>query len=155
VDTARRILILLGIAGLLGATANAISPRGLSWTRPLGRGVAAQAADAGMFPVELGSIKRLLRDRSVVFVDSRPRDEFDTGHLPGAVSLPWAEVEAGGVFTRPVLPRDRPLVIYCANEFCESALRLGMALKGDHANVAVFVDGYEAWWNAGGADEQK
>jgi len=56
----KRVLLLLAIAAVLGATANAISPRGLSWTRPLGRGVGPQVTRAGLVPVDLASMKNLV-----------------------------------------------------------------------------------------------
>ena len=53
------------------------------------------------------------------------------------------------------LPAARPIVAYCANEFCESSLRLGERLKkSGYRDVGVLIDGYDAWWNAGGAVEQ-
>lgn len=151
-DSVRRILILVALAGLLGASANAISPRGLSWSRPLGRGVSAQVADAGLAPVGLKDVRALLQDRAIVFIDSRPREDFANGRLPGAKNIPWKEIEDGG--PPPALPKGR-LVLYCANEFCESSLRLGELLrKQGHRDVAVFIEGFEAWWNAGGAVDQ-
>jgi len=147
----RRIAALLGAALVLAVAGNAVSPRGLSWTEPLGRGLRAQAAEAGLIPVDLAVVRERLKDSGFLFVDARPREEYETGHLPGAVPLPWREIEAGGV-PSPLPPRDRPLVVYCANEFCESSLRLGMWLRGrGYSDVALFVDGYEAWWNAGGS----
>lgn len=151
-ETSRRILILLALAGILAASANAVSPRGLSWSRPLGRGNAAQVADAGLVPVDLKSLSSLLQDRSILVLDSRTREEFAVGRLPGAKNVPWKEIEDGAVL--PIPPARRYLV-YCANEFCESSLRLGELLrKQGHRDVAVFVDGFEAWWNAGGAVDQ-
>ena len=140
----KRILLLLAVAVVLGATANAISPRGLSWTRPLGRGVAGQAADAGLVPIDLPSVKKLLG--SVLLLDARTAEDFAIGRLPGAVL--W---KSGG----PLPPRDKPIVVYCANEFCEQAVDVGRELKkAGFPDVAVFVDGYEAWWNAGGSVDQ-
>ena len=82
----------------------------------------------------------------MIVLDSRPREEFAIGRLPGAKSLPWAEVEEGRS-TPP--PKDRPILVYCANEFCESSLRLGEWLRSKgHRDVALFIEGYEAWWNA-------
>ena len=147
VEIARRILILLAIAGLLAVTANAVSPRGLSWKEPLGRGLVAQVAAAGLVPIELKSLKELVEKRVVLFIDARPRDEYSTGHLPGAL---WVTPEG------PLPPRDRPIVVYCANEFCESSLRLGERLRREgYRNVGVLIEGYDAWWNAGGAVEQE
>jgi rhodanese-related sulfurtransferase len=143
VDSVRRILILLALAGLLAVAANAVSPRGLSWTRPLGRGVGSQIVAAGLTPVDLNSMKDLVRRKSVLLVDARPPEEYRIGRLPGAVP------------STPLPPRDKPIVVYCANEFCETALQLGEQLKkAGYKDVAVFVEGYEAWWNAGGAVDQ-
>ena len=150
----RRLTALLGAALVLAVAGNAVSPRGLSWTEPLGKGLRAQAAEAGLVPVDLAAVRERLKDTAFLFVDARPREEFETGHLPGAVALSWREIEEGMVPAR-LPPRDRALVVYCANEFCESSLRLGAWLRGrGYADVALFVDGYEAWWNAGGSRGQ-
>jgi len=140
----KRILLILGVAVILGATANTLSPQGLSWTRPLGRGVGPQVADAGLVPVDLPSMKKLLG--TVRLVDARSAEDFSLGRLPGAVR--WT---ADG----PLPPRDRAIVVYCANEFCEQALEVGRRLRAEgYRDVAVFVDGYEAWWNVGGKVDQ-
>ena len=150
--TARGILILLVIAVALGAAANAVSPRGLSWSRPLGRGVAAQVAHAGLVPVDLNTIRGIVGDRSYRLIDARPPEEFAIGRLPGALNIPWNPDAPD-----PAKPDDpeKRIVIYCSNEFCEQSLRLGERLRRiGYRHVAVFVDGYEAWWNAGGPVEQ-
>lgn len=148
----KRILVLLGIAVVLGATANAISPRGLSWTRPLGRGIAAQVAEAGMVPVDLAGVQELVRNKSARLLDARSAEMFKIGRLPGAISMPW-DPDAPPK-SAPAGP-DKPVVLYCDNEFCEQSLRLGQWLKKKgFKDIAVFVDGYEAWWNAGGAVDQ-
>lgn len=142
----RKLLGLLGTGVLLAAAANAVSPRGLAWKDPFGSGLRARAALAGIVPVELEAVRTLLKDPSVVILDSRPRDEFTIGRLPGARSTPWSVVEEGQG-TLP--PQGRPILVYCANEFCESSLRLGEWLRSKgYRDVALFVGGYEAWWNA-------
>lgn len=143
-ETARRILTLLAVAALLGASANAVSPRGLSWSRPLGRGIADQVVKAGLVPVDLKTVQDLVRNKSARLIDARTPEEFTVGRLPGAI-LPSALP----------LEKDQPLVLYCGNEFCEQSLRLGEQLKMlGYRDIAVFVDGYEAWWNAGGPVDQ-
>lgn len=147
----KRILILLAVGVGLGATANAVSPRGLSWTRPLGRGIAGQVADAGMVPVDLAATRELVKKKSVRIIDARKPELFRIGRLPGAVNLPWEEDVLGHVQLEPA----GPLLLYCDNEFCEQSLRLGEKLRGmGYRDIAVFVDGYEAWWNAGESVDQ-
>jgi rhodanese-related sulfurtransferase len=151
VKTALRILLLLVVAGAVGTAANALSPRGLSWTRPLGRGIAAQVADAGLVPVDLKTAQELVRTKSTWIIDARPADDYRIGRLPGADTMPWKE--DAGISSTPI--RQRPILVYCSNEFCEDALKLGMRLRhAGYQDIAVFVDGYEAWWNARGPVEQ-
>ncbi len=46
----------------------------------------------------------------VVIIDVRSKEEFDQGHIPGAISIPYEEIE-----TRyRELPRDKEIVTYCA-----------------------------------------
>jgi rhodanese-related sulfurtransferase len=158
VGTARRVVILIAIAVSLAVAANALSPRGLSWKEPLGHGLRAEVVAAGLTPVDVKDIRALLADRSILFLDVRPAEEFDTGHLPGAKNIPWNRIigDAGDASAELRNPIDRPIIVYCSNEFCVFSLQVGAQLKRNgHRNVAVFVDGYEAWWNTGGADASK
>ena len=45
----------------------------------------------------------------IVIVDVRRKEDFDEGHIPGAVSIPWEEIEAR--YTE--LPRDKEIITYC------------------------------------------
>jgi rhodanese-related sulfurtransferase len=141
-----RLSVLLAVAIVLGSAANAISPRGLSWIRPLGKDQRARIVDAGLTPV---SPKALEQNRpSILFriVDARPREEYRIGRLPGAYSCPWRELEAG---TATPPPQGGPIVVYCSNEFCDDALNLGRWLRDrGYKDVGVLLDGYDAWWNA-------
>ena len=141
-----RILILLALALALGATANAISPRGLSWTRPLGRGAGPQVVEAGLVPVDLRSAQALNLNPNVAFIDARSPESFSIGRLPRAIR--WSPDVR-------LPPPEQRVVVYCDNEFCEKAVDVGRKLKkAGRKDVAVFVDGYEAWWNAGGPVDQ-
>jgi len=46
----------------------------------------------------------------VVVVDVRSKEEFDQGHIPGAISIPYSEIEA----RYRELPRDKEIVTCCA-----------------------------------------
>lgn len=51
----------------------------------------------------------LWQSRAALFVDTRPRADFNVAHVPGARSVPL-EVVARRLDN---LPEDRPIVTYC------------------------------------------
>lgn len=46
----------------------------------------------------------------MVIIDVRSKEEFDQGHIPGAISIPWPEIKDR--YTE--LPRDKEIITYCA-----------------------------------------
>jgi len=68
----------------------------------------------------------------VVLVDLRPEDEFAQGHLRGARSVPYAELEA----RLEELPADRPIVAYCRGRYCGTAVRGVAAMRAHGRNAA-------------------
>lgn len=43
----------------------------------------------------LGQVKAWLKSQEVVFLDTRPEDEFAAGHLPGAFQMDWVALMRG------------------------------------------------------------
>ena len=85
------------------------------------------------------------RSGAIVVIDVRPRDEYDTAHLPFARSLPLAELEA----RLAELPADKDIVAYCRGPFCvfaDTAVRL-LTARGYRARK--LRDGVSEWQAAG------
>jgi len=61
---------------------------------------------------------RRVRAGAVTVVDVRPREEYLAGHIPGAVSLPLADLKK----RVPDLPKGRDIVAYCRGPYCVMAL---------------------------------
>lgn len=55
-----------------------------------------------------------LKKGDLVVLDVRPREEFDAGHLPDAISAPL-DVLAGQLKR---IPKNREVVVYCRGPFC-------------------------------------
>jgi ArsR family transcriptional regulator len=53
-----------------------------------------------------------LQDRSLVIVNVMPRDSFATGHIPGSVNLPIADIEANA--RQAISNLSQEIAVYCA-----------------------------------------
>ncbi len=75
---------------------------------------------------EREQILSLIRARRVSLIDVRPVEEYRAGHLPGALSIPLAELPQ----RIPELPRSTELVAYCRGPYCPLALEAVAILQG-------------------------
>lgn len=81
----------------------------------------------------------------VVVIDVRPREEYDTGHLPHAQSMPLDELRA----RIRELPRRKPVVAYCRGPFCLWG-KEALALLRDEGLRASRLQAGVAEWRAAG-----
>ena len=72
------------------------------------------SARDGLEAIDKQTLLERLRDDDVVLIDVRPEQEYHSGHLPGAVSIPIDTLEA----QMASLPRDRTIVAYCRGPYC-------------------------------------
>jgi rhodanese-related sulfurtransferase len=110
---------------------------------------AAQAGAETKLPVAMSwaEVKPLLAKGEIVLVDARDMVAYEAGHIPGAVSLPMATFnERIGEFTAKV-PKNKPLVIYCASIRCRLAHEQAALLsaKFGYTDVREMPNGYVEW----------
>jgi rhodanese-related sulfurtransferase/DNA-binding transcriptional ArsR family regulator len=65
-------------------------------------------------PTSLPELLRRVDVGDVVLIDVRPRDEYDAGHLPGALSMPLDELRE----RIAELPRNSKIAAYCRGPYC-------------------------------------
>jgi rhodanese-related sulfurtransferase len=82
----------------------------------------------------------------LVVVDSRSREAWDQGHLPGAIHLPTREIadRAGAE-----VPADAVVVTYCWGPGCNGATRAALAFAALGYQVKEMIGGYEYWVREG------
>jgi rhodanese-related sulfurtransferase len=96
-------------------------------------------------PVTLGELRRLVRDAGVTVIDVRPQDEYEAGHIPGAVSIPVAELKQ----RLRELPKRREVVAYCRGPYCVFALEAVTLLRKRGFKARRSEEGWPAWRDAG------
>ena len=82
-----------------------------------------------------------LRRGDVVLVDVRPAEEFASGHIDGARSIPLDELE------RRIgeLPADAEVVAYCRGPFCAYADEAVRRLQADGRSARRLKEGWPEW----------
>lgn len=76
-------------------------------------------------PAERRDILERVRTGAVTLLDVRPAEEFRAGHLPGARSVPLAELAD----RLGELPREREVVAYCRGPYCSMATEAAALLR--------------------------
>lgn len=89
-----------------------------------------------------GEQARALVKQGAKLVDVRTKAEFSSGHLPGAVNIPVAEL---GSKLASLGPKERPVVVYCASGARSAVAR--SVLKGQ-GFAQVFNLGAMGRWGA-------
>ena len=85
-------------------------------------------------------LKRL-RARDVVLVDVRPAEEFDAGHIHGAVSIPLDELDE----RLAELPANSEIVAYCRGAFCAYAHEAVRTLRVRGRSARRLEGGWPEW----------
>jgi rhodanese-related sulfurtransferase len=89
--------------------------------------------------------RRLAAGEDLLILDVRPRDEFRSGHLPGAISVPVDELRR----RLDQLPRDRQIVAYCRGPYCAFAPEAVALLRSHGFEARRLEDGLPEWSAAG------
>ncbi|WP_427886113.1 rhodanese-like domain-containing protein [Kribbella sp. GL6] len=86
-----------------------------------------------------------------VLIDSRSRESWDQGHVPGAVHLPHREITERTA--ADVVPAGATVVTYCWGPGCNAATQAALAFARLGYPVKEMIGGFEYWVREGGPIE--
>ena len=98
-----------------------------------------------MEPVSREELVDRLRDGLVTVLDVRPADEFEMGHLPGAINIPIGDLEARLADLDP----SQEIVAYCRGAYCVLSFEAVAALRARGFKVRRLEEGFPEWKAAG------
>lgn len=102
--------------------------------------------------VSTEQLRRIVADRSAIVVDTRSRDEFEAGHIPGARMLdapPSDHVKTVGRLVHG--NKSAALVLYCNGPYCQASRRLAEQLvAAGFTSVRRYQLGMPIWRALGG-----
>jgi rhodanese-related sulfurtransferase/DNA-binding transcriptional ArsR family regulator len=86
-----------------------------------------------------------IREEGVVVLDVRPEEEYRSGHIPGARSVPVERLEA----YLEEIPRDREVVAYCRGPYCVFSDEAVAVLRSRGYRARRLQEGLPDWRAAG------
>ena len=121
----------------------AVAHRQIAGTREAAR--AYLGTRDSLEPVSLTELRRLVQGGGVTVLDVRPPEEFVAGHIPGARSVPIAELKR----RLRELPRGRDVVAYCRGPYCVYAHDAVALLRENGYRARRAEHGLPDWRAAG------
>ena len=85
----------------------------------------------GMEPLDRDALIKRVRKGTVTVLDVRPIEEYQAGHIPGAMSIPLKELERH----LSELPHDQEIVAYCRGPYCVLAMEAVEILRAKGFNA--------------------
>jgi rhodanese-related sulfurtransferase/DNA-binding transcriptional ArsR family regulator len=96
-------------------------------------------------PVGMQDLLARVRSNDVIILDARPANEYEAGHIAGAISVPIDELQA----RLRTLPKDREYVAYCRGPYCVYADRAVELLVRHKRRARRLIEGFPEWRAAG------
>lgn len=131
-----------GVVGLLSVL-RSVAERNLAEVDRIRRGY-FEARDS-LEPVSREDLLERVKTGLATVLDVRPRDEFERGHLPGAVNIPLGELQDRLAELDP----EREVVAYCRGAYCVFSFEAVAALRAQGRSARRLEDGFPEWKAAG------
>ncbi|MBR9985604.1 MAG: rhodanese-like domain-containing protein [Desulfosarcina sp.] len=145
-----QVPLLMVIAGLIALGVNQWRSDGIAligdWSAE------ARFADAvgNSLVVDLDEAAGLFERNAAIFLDARPPNQYDEGHIQGALNLPWQEVDRYFMELADRLNAAGTIIAYCDGESCDLSHELALFLQEmGFGDVRVLVNGLTVWQQAG------
>lgn len=99
------------------------------------------ASDDGLRPVNHRELTALLKSGDALIIDVRPPEEYEAGHISGAVNIPLKILPQ----RLAELPHRKEVVAYCRGPYCMLAVEAVKRLRKRGFRARRLEDGFPEW----------
>jgi len=149
---ARMAALCVAGAGL-AALFNTLSPKGIAWVPDPNSGVRDEVLREA--EIDVDHVWELLQTGQAIVVDARPGEEYDDGHIPGAINTSAQALPGSAELLMAQLPpRDAmmgmTILVYCQGQGCVDSMLVFdfLAGLGYRESVRILRGGWPAWQDA-------
>jgi len=143
-------IAILAMAAVLAFTVNHFRKDRLplvgDWS-PKGELRALKTSEDAIVSIE--EARALFLTGGAIFFDARSPEDYQAGHIQGALNLPAQNFDEFYPGLLPEITPDSLIITYCDGETCELSKDLAFALSAKgYSHVRVLVNGWSSWRDA-------
>jgi len=151
--TVKEVSIILTVSFVAAFAVNYFSPAGIAlvgqWDTSQGVVTAKKKNDIVVDGIEIGTVdlaRKLYDTGRYIFVDARSTEDYEEGHIKGALSLPAGQFDDKIAAFMERHPPEVSIVTYCSGRTCEDSHHLAEYLMASgYDKINVFIDGFPGW----------
>lgn len=97
-------------------------------------------------------VEAAISNHSVVIIDARPDFQYELGHLPNAINIPYDSDNLVELVNAHSL-KNQALIVYCSSAHCKAAELLAEKLRTlGCKKVSIYPGGWEEWVRVSGRE---
>ncbi len=123
----------------------------LSRVSPPGTPTPLPASSDNVIRLSLSGTKDRFDKKNCVFLDARKPEEYQEGHISGALNFYGNELDKFAPLVIPQIPdKNKELIAYCHGGDCDlSLLRAKSLTETGYTQLEIFAGGWPEWVKAG------
>ncbi|MGG3195508.1 ArsR/SmtB family transcription factor [Priestia aryabhattai] len=94
-----------------------------------------------LYTLTMDQVHEKLDGGDVILLDLRPTEEYEAGHVEGAVSVPMEELDS----YLQQLPKDKEVVAYCRGQFCAFSAIAAQKMSNQGFKAYRMAEGIHEW----------
>ena len=144
-------LCVIMVSTALAFAVNALRPLPLSLVMPFPPEYRCSTTPQSGLPMRVELALTMFGRGDVVFVDARPSQAFEKGHIEKARNLPYSFIDPVGGETVRELKRYKSVIIYCNRKDAQVSMTMAGELSEEGVAGATYLEGgFLEWVKAGG-----
>ena len=144
-------LCVIMVSTALAFAVNALRPLPLSLVMPFPPEYRCSTTPQSGLPMRVELALTMFGRGDVVFVDARPSQAFEKGHIEKARHIPYSFIDPVGKETVRELKRYKSVIIYCNRKDAQVSMTMAGELSEEGVAGATYLEGgFLEWVKAGG-----
>ena len=134
------------MAAACGAASQLVRRDRIPWFEDWSNYIEAKALKEDIPLVTVKQAMTFLQSGTHVILDARPAADYEAGHIPTALSIPYDSIADAMVTAQQYLTPSQPIMTYCSGKKCDESFLLTQYLRRQgFTNVVLFAGGFETW----------